>query len=252
MEYDVSTLSQLTAVSVDTIRYYQSRGLLHAPTRQGRRAVYGESHRERLERIRAMAARGFSLKAIEAALAAGDCADGDTALLAAVESESAAGRYSSEELAERLGIPHGLLVSVEKAGVVEAELGEDRGSRYSESDLRMARAALGLLRRGLPLTKLLSLAIRHDRGVRKSVDAAIDLFDDHIRKSSDGDRADDPEAVAEAFRELLPVVTMLVAHHFQRVLVNRAIKRLRRSGHKRALREALRATRVARGSWRWT
>lgn len=252
MEYDVSTLAQVTGVSVDTIRYYQSRGLLHPPRHQGRHAVYGESHRECLERIRAMAARGFSLKAIQAALAAGDSVDSDSALLAAVESESAGRRYSSEELAARLGIPHGVLVSVEKAGVVEAELGEDDASRYSEGDLHMARGALGLLRRGFPLTKLLALAVRHDRSVRKTVDGAIDLFDDHIRKSSDGERGDDPEAVAEAFRELLPVVTALVAHHFQRVLVNRAIKRLRRSGQKRALREALRVTRVVRGSWRWT
>lgn len=252
MEYDVSTLAQITAVSVDTIRYYQSRGLLEPPRREGRRAVYTENHRRCLERIRAMAARGFSLKAVQAALAAADSTDSDSALLAAVEGENADRRYSSEELAERLGIPHGVLVSVEKAGLAEVEVGEDSSRRYTDSDLRMARGALSLLHRGFPLTKLIALAVRHDRAVRKSVDEAIDLFDDHIRKSSDGEHRDDPEAVAEAFRELLPVVTALVAHHFQRVLVNRAIKRLRRSGQKRALREALRATRVVRASWRWT
>ena len=241
MEYDVAGLADRTGLSVDTVRYYQSQGLLHAPERRGRRAVYEDSHVDRLERIRALAARGFSLKAICALLEAGDASESDRRLLAAIERESGGARYDADQLATRAGIPRSVLAAVEKAGLAEAELGADGTAAYSQSDLRVAGGAARLLRYGFPLTRLITLAIRHDRAVRKTVDDAIELFDENVRKPnrSTDDRGD---AVADAFRELLPVVTALVAHHFQRALVNRALRRLKRSGSKRELEAALEVT----------
>jgi hypothetical protein len=127
-----------------------------------------------------------------------------------------------------------LLRSLEKTGLAAPQAGGGKTARYTEVDLEMARGALSLLGRGLPLTEMLSLAVQHDRAVRETVDRAIDLFDDHVRKKS-GSAEEAPDAVAEAYRELLPVVTGLVAHHFQRVLVNRALERLERSGERRSL-----------------
>lgn len=241
MEWDVTSLAGRTGISVDTLRYYQSQGLLHAPQRRGRRAFYDESHVDRLERIRSLAARGFSLKAIAALLEAGDASESDRLLLAAIERESGGVRYSSAQIAERAGIPRSVLAAVEKAGLAEAEIAADGAAAYTESDLRVAGGAARLLRYGFPLTRLIALAARHDRAVRKTVDDAIELFDENVRKPSKStdDRRD---AVADAFRELLPVVTALVAHHFQRVLVNRALRRLKRRGSKRELEAALEVT----------
>jgi CRISPR/Cas system CSM-associated protein Csm2 small subunit len=130
-------------------------------------------------------------------------------------------------------------------------VGEGAARRYySQADLEVARGAVKLLKYGFPITRLLSLALRHDRAVRETVDEAIDLFDKHVRKASAG-RDADREAVAEAFRDLLPVVTALVAHHFQRVLVNRAIKRLKKSGEKGELQVALKAAARTRIAFRW-
>jgi DNA-binding transcriptional MerR regulator len=250
MEWDVSEFAAHADVSVDTIRYYQSIGLLHPPLKRGRCAVYDDGHVERLERIRAMAERGFSLKAIAALLEAGDSSESDRRLLTAIVQDSSGPRYSSAELARRAGISRAVLASVEKAGLAEAELGEDGRPAYTDGDLRVAKGAARLLGYGFPLTRLIGLGIRHDRGVRKTVDQSIDLFDEYVRKA-DKERADSGEAVADAFRELLPVVTALVAHHFQRVLVNRALKRLRRSGAKRELDAAIEATRKTRIGLRW-
>ena len=53
-------MEQLAAtceVSVDTVRYYQSRGLLPPPEREGRVAWYGPEHADRIREIRAAAAR---------------------------------------------------------------------------------------------------------------------------------------------------------------------------------------------------
>jgi hypothetical protein len=58
--------------------------------------------------------------------------------------------------------------------------------------------------------------------MRGLAERAVDLFDEHVRKPI-RDTAPDVDAAStrmvEAFRELLPAVTMLVSHHFRRVLL---------------------------------
>ena len=99
MEYEVSDLAAAAGVSVDTIRFYQTGGLLPLPARSGRKAVYNEEHLARLRLIRSMATKGLSLKAIRlllerSPLPAGE-PGGDAALLAALEEETEGPAYSS-------------------------------------------------------------------------------------------------------------------------------------------------------------
>jgi hypothetical protein len=88
----------------------------------------------------------------------------------------------------------------------------------------------------------LDLSSRHAKNVQAVSDAAIDLFDASIRKRGAG--ADD-ETVTDIFKELLPQVTRLVALHFQRTLVARALDRFRDKQEHGALAEALAATESA-------
>ncbi len=60
----VDELSTLTGVSVRNIRAYQTAGLLPSPTLQGRQALYGAVHRQRLEIIKELRSLGFGLEAI--------------------------------------------------------------------------------------------------------------------------------------------------------------------------------------------
>ncbi len=80
MELRVEELSAQAAVSVDTIRYYQSKGLLDPPRREGRIAWYGDGHLDRLSRIRSLQQRGFTLATI-ARLVSGELDAADEALL---------------------------------------------------------------------------------------------------------------------------------------------------------------------------
>jgi DNA-binding transcriptional MerR regulator len=257
MEYEVGDLATAAGVSVDTIRFYQTGGLLPLPGRSGRKAVYCEEHLDRLRLIRSMAAKGLSLKAIRLLLerdpgaAEGAATRSDTALLAALEEETDGGTYTGDQLAQALGVPTSLIRSAEQAGLAEGLESADGGSRYSDGDLAAARGAIRLLGFGFPLASLLALAVRHDRAIRKTCDSAIDLFDDHVRKKKERSE-EDGEEVAAAFRELLPVVTAIVAHHFQRVLVSRALKRLRRKGDASTLSFALKVASRTRlkVSWR--
>ena len=76
----VEQLSVRSGLSVDTIRYYQSKGLLDPPRREGRVAWYDGPHLDRLERIRTLQQRGFTLATI-ARLVSGDLDAADEALL---------------------------------------------------------------------------------------------------------------------------------------------------------------------------
>jgi DNA-binding transcriptional MerR regulator len=251
MTYSLAEVVRLAGIPVDTIRYYQSIRLLPSPGREGRNAVYDDVHLDRLRLIRSMAGRGLSLKVIGMLLAKGERGDSDRALLTAIEEEHVEPTYEREQMAAQLGIPHALLASVEHAGLAEAAQHPDGTTRYSEADLRVARGALKILGYGFPLTRLLTLAVRHDRATRKTVDEAIDLFDRYVRKRGRGGSEDDPDAIARAFKDILPVVTGLVAHHFQRMLVSRALKRLKKSGQHEPLEFALKVASETRLGVRW-
>jgi DNA-binding transcriptional MerR regulator len=243
VDYRVEQLAAAARVPVDTLRFYQARGLLPAPRREGRIAIYDDAHLERLRRIRSLQQQGFTLSQIQRVLES-SVLDAQEPLLAALIEESIGERtLSREELGVEAGMPEGLVLAAESAGLFEPVIvnGEPR---FSEADLAMARAGLSLLEAGFPLQELMNLATRHARSVQSACDAAIDLFDDHIRKGVSA--TDDGKAATHIFKELLPQVTRLVAIHFQRTLVNRALNRLRGKSEHRALIAALDESESAR------
>ncbi|MGN6721083.1 MAG: MerR family transcriptional regulator [Marmoricola sp.] len=63
--WTIDELAMRVGMTVRTTRYYASLGLLPAPERRGRIAYYDDRHRIRLEIIRTMQERGFSLAGIE-------------------------------------------------------------------------------------------------------------------------------------------------------------------------------------------
>ena len=239
MQYRVEELAAATGVGVDTIRFYQGQGLIEPPQRRGRVAVYGEAHAERLRRIRALKEQGFKLAQIRRVLEHDDAdAPTDPLLAALARAREGQRSLSASELAAEAGVPAVLVSAATRAGLIEP-LDIDGEERFSEADLEMLRAGLSLLETGFPLDTLLVESTRHVLHTRKLCDAAIDLFDDHVRKG--GPTAGDPAAITETFQRLLPVVTRLVALHFQRTLVTRALRRLERKSE----RDDLAAARAA-------
>jgi DNA-binding transcriptional MerR regulator len=231
VRYRVEQLAAACDVSVDTIRYYQSRGLVPPPTRQGRVAWYDDRHAERIRQVRALRGKGLTLAAIERVLGDGaDPADADLALaVAAARGQSAEDELLTlDEFADRSGVPASLIQAVEREGI---ELGrvEDGETRYTAADIDMVRGALRLLDYGLPLGELLELARDTNEAMVALASRAVELFDHYVRKPIH-DTATSEEAAAaqlvEAFDALLPAVTNLVANHFRRVLLDRAEERL--------------------------
>jgi DNA-binding transcriptional MerR regulator len=250
MQYRVDELAARAGVSVDTIRFYQSRKLLPGPRRAGRIALYSDAHLARLRRIRELAARGAPLALIRRVLDARRPSRDDALLSAVLEKEEDARSLSREELAARAGIPPALLASIEAAGLIEPAQAPDGSVRYTEADARILEAGLTLLDTGFPLDEILTLATTYHRAVEETVDRAIDLFDRHVRRPADAGSAANGR-VADSFRRLLPAVIELVANHFQRTLVTRALRRLENTGDQEGLAAAIgEGSRVA-GSVRW-
>ncbi|NNL66886.1 MAG: MerR family transcriptional regulator [Myxococcales bacterium] len=242
--YRVEALAAAAGVGVDTIRFYQARGLLAPPRRQGRCALYDAQHLERLRRVRDLQQQGFSLAQIGHLIERPDAAAEAPLLRALVEEGGGEERrLSRAELAAEAGVPEALVRAVEASGIAEP-LGIGDEATFGEADLQMARSAMKILEGGFPLATLIQLALGHAQHVNETCEAAIDLFDEHVRKQ--GPTAGDPDAITDAFRLLLPQVTRLVALHFQRTLINRALERLSGSEDADALAAARAATESAR------
>jgi DNA-binding transcriptional MerR regulator len=217
-------------VSVDTVRYYQARGLLPQPQREGRVAWYSDVHAARIRQIRQLRTKGLTLDAIGRVVR--DERDPDPDLAAAV-AEARDGRdegasLSLDEFAAVSGVPASLIQAVEREGI---GIGRSVGGeiRYTSGDIDVVRTALRLLEFGLPLAELLALARDADRALRELAERAVDLFDESVRKpirDSVGENAEGAAQMVEAFHELLPAVTTLVAHHFRSLLLASAEERI--------------------------
>ncbi|MEI7860349.1 MAG: MerR family transcriptional regulator [Acidimicrobiales bacterium] len=218
MEMRVEQLSAQADVSVDTVRYYQSKGLLDPPRREGRIAWYGDAHVERLHRIRSLQQQGFTLATI-ARLVSGDLDAADEALIGQLSglhvasdllsggraqdlpSENAARTtdtrdgssgggthrsdptrtYSLDELGMATGMPLALLKAIEAEGLLVPTrvAGQER---YTDEDVAAARAGLRMLEWGIPLTDLLDLARRHNQATQQVALDAVELFAQHVRR----------------------------------------------------------------------
>ena len=265
MEMRVEQLSAQADVSVDTIRYYQSKGLLAPPRREGRIAWYGDEHLDRLGRIRTLQQRGFTLATI-ARLVSGELDAADEALLGQLSgltpaegdapaddegsaTEAGAVTYTLDELAAATSMPLALVKALEAEGLLIPTRVAGR-ARYTAEDVAASQAGLRLLEWGIPLTDLLDLARRHNEATEATARQAVEMFARHIREPlRDGARPDalahpdpgsgplaggtgDPavDGLLQAYAELLPAVNTLVGHHFTRTLVRVALDHVEREG----------------------
>src|SRR4029077_17189668 len=64
VRYRVEQLAPRCDVSVDTVRYYQTLGLLPGPVREGRVAWYGVEHAEKIRGVAPPQRKGLTLAAI--------------------------------------------------------------------------------------------------------------------------------------------------------------------------------------------
>ncbi|TMG62132.1 MAG: MerR family transcriptional regulator [Chloroflexi bacterium] len=223
MEYRIEQLARTAGVAVDTIRFYQGKGLLEAPRREGRVTWYGETHVERLKRIKELQQQGFTLTVIQRFLA-GELEASDEALVAAVTRPSAPQTLTLGELAERSGVAEPLLMSLEQAGLLVPIEGGDE-ALYPVDDLEAIAAGMKLIAAGVPLGSLMDLGKDYATAVDRTARQAVDLFDRYVREriQAEGGETEAAERrLLQTFNDLLEASGTLVRHHFQRTLLRAA------------------------------
>jgi DNA-binding transcriptional MerR regulator len=229
VRYRVDDLATRTGVSVDTIRYYQSLGLLPRPRRDGRHAWYDDGHVARLERIRDLKARGFPLAMVGRVLDGGLDSDEEALALALAGDDSPSGPLLTlRELAERTEVSLPLLEAIEREGFLGTSSQPDEAV-YTAADAEAVRAGIALLEAGVPLSELMALARKQDAAMRAVAEEAVDLFARYVRDPIRGSVADPDEAARQmvgAMNAMLPATGALVGHHFRRRLLAAARERL--------------------------
>ena len=121
------------------------------------------------------------------------------------------------ELAEAAGVPAFIADLVIDAGLIAPV---DGAERFDPAAVDMLAAARTLVDEGVAVEELAALAMRHATHVESVIDDAIELFERPRRR--DGR---DPSGSAATLQRLAPVVTDLVAKHFERTLMARALSR---------------------------
>ena len=223
MEYRIEQLSRASGMAVDTIRFYQGKGLLEAPRREGRVTWYGDGHLERLRRIRELQQRGFTLTVIRRFLE-GELEPSDESLVAAVTRPDSPRTLTLDELAERSGVAAPLLKSLEQAGLLVPIEGGDE-PLYPAEDLEAISAGMQLIAAGVPIGALIELGRDYATASDRVAREAVELFDHHVREriQSEGGETEAAERrLLALFNELMEASGTLVRHHFQRTLLRAA------------------------------
>jgi DNA-binding transcriptional MerR regulator len=170
-EWRIDELAQRAGVAVDTIRYYQREGLLPTGERAGRTVRYGPRHLERLERIRALQTRRFSLAAIQALLDHGNGPASLETLLAGREGAA----YDHDELIDAAGVPVDLVRGVEKTGLLRSP-DESGHAAYDADDVDVLRSFADLRSLGVPDEVLFELARIFNEGIESVQEQASAVF----------------------------------------------------------------------------
>jgi DNA-binding transcriptional MerR regulator len=152
----IDDLARLSGTTVDTVRFYQREGLLPPATRRGRTMVYGPAHLERLERIRELQARHFTLKGIRALVEEGRLQMLDRLFSARRRT------LSREELVAECGLEPELVQELADAGLLVAP--ELHGAlAYDGDDLAVLSAMRASISRGMPVAVAIHLVRLYER-----------------------------------------------------------------------------------------
>ena len=206
----IDELAHDADVTVDTIRYYQREGLLPEAQRSGRHKLYGPEHRHRLERIRVLQSRRFSLAAIRALL------DAERPGLVEGIFGAESATYTFDDLVEKSGIDRTLAGRLREAGLLRdpAEFGRDA---YDGADLDVVDAVAELSHAGFRDDVIVEIAAIYSQGIEAMQTQVLDLFAGRRGPSWEPDELEAfQDRTAELAGSLVPLVTRVVSYaHFR-------------------------------------
>lgn len=231
-EYRIDDLARAADTTVRNVRAYQDRGLLPAPRRQGRVAIYDEGHLARLRLIGQLLERGYSLANIGEMTAAWDEGKSLGAVLGVVPEVT--GPWSDEEpqhlsflqLAERFG--GGGLVAADLAEAVELGLLEPSGNGFRVTSPRELAIGVDLHATGIPLKEVFEELRRLRADMERIAERFIALTATHLWEPYVTHRPDEQPGgdLAELVHRLRPMAQAAVDAELARAMQLKATKYL--------------------------
>jgi len=239
--YTIDELAVRTGVPSRTIRFYQAKGVLPAPEKRGRVAVYTDSHAERLKVVSDLQNRGLRLRAIRELCRRGSDADtGIQSWLGLGEqiggwSEDSAQLLSEEQLRELAGdFRPGMLAEMIRTGRIEAR-GEGPQRRFLLESPGLFKMAVQLDHAGIDVDTCFALHEILQRRLGRAADELVQLAVD--RAGAGFGRTATPDDLLEAVKVLRPAGAEAVRLMFGKEM-DRATSELLTSGTvQRALRK---------------
>ncbi|MEU8523602.1 MerR family transcriptional regulator [Streptomyces sp. NBC_01216] len=226
VRYRREELATAAGVKVRNLRYYQERGLLPAPRREGRVAWYSEEHLARLRLIDDLLGRGYTVNGIAELLATWE-QGGTIAQLLGVEREMTRDWVQEEpvtvSLAElrRMFGPAATPRDTRRAAALEYVRVD--GDTVTFPSRRLLEATLTLVRQGVPLAEILDAGDFVQTQAAALADRFVALFRRHVIGPEGLGRlsATQLDRVAEAAGALRPVAGEVVAAEFARAMARR-------------------------------
>jgi DNA-binding transcriptional MerR regulator len=233
-DYRVDELAAQVGVSVEALRSYQSKGLLPPPRHQGRLAIYGEIHVERLREILDLKHQGYSLRMIAHLLSDAAAPSPSVPVLADTFSASSSEeeRLSLRQVAERTRVPPSMLRSLEASGLLQPRNDDDE-CPYTTADVKAVRMLLSLISGGLPIEEFMAVARTQIETNAAVAQGAIDLFFRYVREpmlDSGLPEEEEAEQLVSALALMLQATTTLISYNFQRRVLNGISSELVRRG----------------------
>lgn len=207
-ELTIDELAATSGVPSRTIRFYQAKGVLPPPRKQGRVAVYNSAHLERLHLISELQDRGLRLRAIRDVLSRPEATNETIhewlGVRERVDSfvEDAPQLVSEEELRQLLGQPPpGLLAFFLQKGVVERQ-GEGANTRFLIPSPLLLQVSVELGAAGISAEVSVGLRQILERRLARAADEVVAYAIKHIGRGFG--RSAEPKDVAVAVDALLP------------------------------------------------
>lgn len=226
-ELTIDELAARAGVTVRTVRFYSSRGLIPPPRLRGRLGLYGADHLARLDLIRELQTLGFTLSAIERHLEGipDDATPEDLALqraLLAPWTSDQTEELSRNELNQRAGrhLDDDLVEQLISLGVLERT--GDGLDHVRLPNTAMLGVGLQILDLGLPLEMLLRAKDIVDRHTTQIAVELRELFAANVLRPyvERGRPEQERERVREATDQLRPLTIQVLVNGFQNAVNN--------------------------------
>ncbi|MFF8279858.1 MerR family transcriptional regulator [Streptomyces lateritius] len=224
--YRREEVARAAGVKVRNLRYYQERGLLPPPRREGRIAWYSDEHLTRLRLIDDLLGRGYTVNGIAEVLDAWEQGGGIAQLLG-LGREMAQGWAQEEpvtmdlaELRELFG-PAATPQDTRRAAALEYLRIE--GNTVTFRSRRLLEATLTLVRQGVPLAEILDAGDFVQSQAAALAERFVALFRRHVIGPEGMERlsAARLDHIGETAAALRPVAGEVVATEFARAMARR-------------------------------